>query len=74
MSLYKMFHFGSISSQRLVFCSLTLLSRSTNNMQTEVCKAKGARRDMLDLSKLLVVVALLFYVHGKHLRSCREVS
>ena len=25
-----------------------------------------------DISDFVVVVALLFYVHGKHLRSCRD--
>ena len=27
---------------------------------------------LLKLSETVVVVALLFYVHGKHLRSCRD--
>ena len=40
---------------------------------------KDAKRDkfreikaMLCSNNIVVVVALLFYVHGKHLRSCRD--
>ena len=28
--------------------------------------------DDTDINVVVVVVALLFYVHGKHLRSCRD--
>ena len=34
-------------------------------------KAKGTKSTLL-LTYVVVVVVLLFYVHGKHLRSCRE--
>ena len=34
-----------------------------------LCRAGGL---ILMLVMLFVVVALLFYVHGKHLRSCRD--
>ena len=32
----------------------------------------SAKRYNFHTSHILVVVALLFYVHGKHLRSCRD--
>ena len=31
-----------------------------------------SHRCQRDITTLFVVVALLFYVHGKHLRSCRD--
>ena len=35
-------------------------------------KQKEKDHIIVFFSKMLVVVVLLFYVHGKHLRSCRD--
>ena len=37
------------------------------------CMCKGARDNLKFMGmKIIVVVILLFYVHSKHLRSCRD--
>ena len=35
-------------------------------------RAKSRSHNFTDLCTVLLFVVLLFYVHGKHLRSCRE--
>ena len=47
------------SYKRVISAEKTkLMTNSANDIQREI--------------KVVVVVALLFYVHGKHLRSCRD--
>ena len=49
-----------------------------NNFQIPPCRMKLWAEHEMPMHKLcvdcvvVVVVALLFYVHGKHLRSCRD--
>ena len=35
-------------------------------------KSNGDKGDLTMMDGWMVVVVLLFYVHGKHLRSCRD--
>ena len=55
-----------------------IASNASNNNSCSTCKEINAAR-LLSLFLLshtltlkVVVVVLLFYVHGKHLRSCRD--
>ena len=47
----------------------------TRPLALELPRAIGIhvqRRNYVDCITCIVVVVLLFYVHGKHLRSCRD--
>ena len=43
-------------------------SREIKEFTTVASHCKNGRKNM----KVVVVVVVLFYVHGKHLRSCRD--
>ena len=49
---------------------LALLQVEQQRSEVEVCTWMGDQ--LLDFVVVVVVVVLLFYVHGKHLRSCRD--
>ena len=43
-----------------------------NSVEHENSFITSGPESILSHSGIVVVVALLFYVHGKHLRSCRD--
>ena len=52
--------------------SLRLIDLNILGLNADTFSSFKMSRCIGSLSSLVVVVALLFYVHGKHLRSCRD--
>ena len=62
----------SMMLNRRMHATLKDISHST---KAEICLELGEVKDrawFVRLNGEIVVVVLLFYVHGKHLRSCRD--
>ena len=51
-------------------CSQVFIKESYYLLRS-FCMYESAKNELKENNKVLVVV-LLFYVHGKHLRSCRD--
>ena len=53
-------------------CSENLFKRVKDVLSPEIVRSKPISLLFWGYSYRIVVVVLLFYVHGKHLRSCRD--